>query len=103
MSETTVLFLAITGAAVALAVSTALSFAHVARPLGRSRSAASLGSVLCPATGDVALVEIGLDLGSGELAVATCERFPTGAFECDRECFPPQVLEPMVGAWGSPA
>lgn len=92
MSETTVLLLAITGAGLTVAASAVLSLARVAPPAGRSRRAVLPASVLCPTTGDVALVEIGFDWGTGELAVASCERFPTGVFECDRECFPTQVL-----------
>jgi hypothetical protein len=54
--------------------------------------------VSCPATGDVALAKLGYDWESSELAVTSCERFPTGDFECDRECFPTRMLTPVVAA-----
>jgi len=104
MSETTVLLLGILLAGVAVTVSVALSLARVAPPASaRDHRAVLPASVLCPTTGDVALVEIGFDWATGELAVASCERFPTGAFECDRECFPTQVLTPIAAVAGSRA
>lgn len=101
MSETTVLLVAIIIATLAVTVSVALSLARVAPPApARGHHAVLPASVLCPTTGDVALVEIGFDWATGELAVASCERFRTGAFECDRECFPTQVLTPSVAGAG---
>ncbi|HEU5260843.1 MAG TPA: hypothetical protein VFU41_05385 [Gemmatimonadales bacterium] len=102
MSETSVVLLAIIIAALTVTVSVALSLARVAPPAAaREHPAVLPASVLCPTTGDVALVEIGFDWATGELAVASCERFRTGAFECDRECFPTQVLTPSVAVAGS--
>jgi hypothetical protein len=43
-------------------------------------------------TGRLARVAIGFDRDSGTLAVARCEHFPTGVFECERECFPTLML-----------
>lgn len=102
MSETTVLLLAIIIAAVAVTASVALSLARVTPPAAAREHQAGLpASVVCPTTGDLALVEIGFDWASGELAVTSCERFPTGAFECERECFPTQVLTPTLAGGAS--
>lgn len=104
MSETTVLLLGILLVGLAVTVSVALSLARVAPSApARDHPAVLPASVLCPTTGDVALVEIGFDWATGELAVASCERFRTGAFECDRECLSTQVLTPGVALAGSPA
>ena len=99
MSETIPLVLMILIAAVAMVVSVALSLARATAPAvgRRGRNVLPVG-VSCPATGDVALAKLGYDWGSGELAVTSCERFPTGDFECDRECFPTRMLTPVVAA-----
>lgn len=99
MSETIVLVLMILIAAVAMAVSVALSLARGTSPAaGRPARRVVPVSVSCPATGDLALAQLGYDWGTGELAVTSCERFPTGDFECDRECFPTRMLTPVLAA-----
>lgn len=99
MSETIPLVLMILIAAVTVVVSVALSLARATAPAAgrRGRSVLPVG-VSCPATGDVALAKLAFDWGSGELAVTSCDRFPTGDFECDRECFPTRMLTPVVAA-----
>ncbi|HXL34632.1 MAG TPA: hypothetical protein VN953_06905 [Gemmatimonadales bacterium] len=99
MSETVVLVLTILIAAAAMLVSVALSLARGTAPAAGRRGRSVLPmSVPCPATGDVAQAKLGYDWASGELAVTSCERFPTGDFECDRECFPTRRLTPVVAA-----
>lgn len=99
MSETTVLLLGIIVVGLAVGLSVVLSLARVAPPAAAGGSGAVLPvSVHCPATGDVALADIGYDWGTGELAVVSCERFWAGEFECDRECFPTRVLVPAATA-----
>ncbi len=99
MSETIVLVLMILIAAVAMVVSVALSLARGTAPAAGRRGRSVLPvAVSCPATGDVALAKLGYNWGSGELAVTSCERFPTGDFECDRECFPTRRLVLAVAA-----
>jgi hypothetical protein len=97
MGETILLVLLILIAAVAVVVSVALSLARATAPAGgrRGRSELPVG-VSCSATGDVALAKLGYDWESSELAVTSCERFPTGDFECDRECFPTRMLTLVV-------
>ena len=98
MSETTVLLLAIIITGAGLTVSAALSLAGVRPTTPRQAPRLLPVSVLCPATNDVALAKVGFDWNTGALALASCERFPTGAFECDRECFPTRILTPNRGA-----
>lgn len=99
MSETILLVLMILIAAVTMAVSVALSLSRGTPPAAGRRTQRVLPvGVSCPATGDVALAKLGYDWESGELAVKSCERFPTGEFECDRECFPTRMLTPVVAA-----
>ncbi len=94
MSETTVLLLAILIAAAVMALSTALSLAGVAPRTTRKHVSVLPVSVLCPETNDVAFAQLGYDWDTGRLGLTSCERFPTGAFECDRECLPTRILTP---------
>jgi hypothetical protein len=99
MSETIVLVLMILIAAVAMAASVALSLARGTPPAAsRPKRIALPVGLSCPATGDVALAKLGYDWGTGQLAVTSCERFPTGDFDCERECFPTRMLTPVVAA-----
>ena len=91
MTETAVLLLAIAVAGLVVAVSVGVSLVGVTPP-GPDRRRALPAHVLCPMTGRLARVAIGFDRDSGTLAVARCEHFPTGVFECERECFPTLML-----------
>ncbi len=97
MNETAVLLLALVVASVAVIVSVALSLARVTPP-GSGRQRALPAHVLCPRTGNLARVEIGLHAESGRLSVMRCQHFPDGVFECDRECFPTLILTPLLEA-----
>lgn len=44
--------------------------------------------VLCPATGGTALVRLAINVANPACVVVGCDRFPDGALQCDRECFP---------------
>lgn len=100
MNETIVVPLAIVVVALAMGLSVVMSLTRAAPPAAAVRIPGVLPvSVLCPATGDVTLADMGFDWATAELAIASCERFPTGEFDCDRECCPTQVLVP-TGAVG---
>jgi|GEM_PF-1939305 hypothetical protein len=101
MTETAVLLLAIAAASLAVAVSVGVSLARIAPPAPPARPGpdarrALPAHVLCPMTGGLARVEIGFDRDTGKLAVARCEHFPSGVFECERECFPTLMLTPLA-------
>jgi len=98
--ETLVLLLAITAATVAALVAVALSLARVGSPADRQTRLLP-ARVLCPATGTVARVDLGLDRDGARLGVARCEHAPDGVFTCERECFPTLVLEPLSFAGAS--
>jgi hypothetical protein len=99
MTETAVLLLAIAVAGLVVALSVGVSLAGVAPPESDRRRPLP-AHVLCPMTGRLARVVIGFDRDSGQLAVARCEHFPTGVFECERECFPTLMLTPLAIAPG---
>lgn len=94
MMETIVLLVAIAAASVAALLSVAFSLARVGAPLG-GRNRALPARVLCPATGSVARVELGIDREGARLSVGWCEHAPDGVFTCERECFPTLVLAPL--------
>ena len=44
--------------------------------------------VLCPASGGDAVVRLAISVAQPACVVVGCERFPDGALQCNRECFP---------------
>ncbi|PYO97341.1 MAG: hypothetical protein DMD60_07315 [Gemmatimonadetes bacterium] len=44
--------------------------------------------VVCPLLGVAAAVRVAVSLANPAFVVVSCERFPDGACECDRACFP---------------
>ena len=94
MSDAIVLVLAILAASGALLFAVAFSLAQVGPPAEQTRRILPT-RVLCPATGSLARVEIGFEVESGRLGLARCEHFPSGVFDCERECFPTLMLSPF--------
>ena len=64
-----------------------VSFRSTTTPEAAGEPPGVLVRIPCPATGAPARVRIGKDRSLGTLAVLWCERFPTGAIDCDRACF----------------
>ncbi len=44
--------------------------------------------VLCPESGQPAGVRVAISVANPAFVVLSCERFPDGAYQCDRACFP---------------
>jgi len=44
--------------------------------------------VVCPLSGEAAVVRVAIRVANPAFIVVSCERFPDGACECDRACFP---------------
>ena len=44
--------------------------------------------VLCPELGEPAVVRVAMSVAHPAFVVLSCERFPDGACQCDRACFP---------------
>ena len=44
--------------------------------------------VLCPELGGPAVVRVAMSVADPAFVVLSCERFPDGACQCDRACFP---------------
>ncbi len=43
---------------------------------------------LCPESGGPAVVRVAISVANPAVVVLACERFPDGACQCDRACFP---------------
>ena len=48
--------------------------------------------VQCPALGGSAVVRVATSVANPALVVLSCERFPDGAPQCDRACFPLDLM-----------
>ena len=44
--------------------------------------------VVCPLSGEAAVVRVAIRVANPAFIVVSCERFPDGACDCDRACFP---------------
>ncbi len=44
--------------------------------------------VLCPESGQPAVARVAINVANPAFVVLSCERFPDGACQCDRACFP---------------
>lgn len=47
---------------------------------------------LCPELGGAVVVRVAASVADPALVVVSCERFPDGAPQCDRACFPLDFL-----------
>ena len=47
---------------------------------------------LCPVLGGSVVVRVATSVADPALVVVSCERFPDGAPQCDRACFPLDFL-----------
>lgn len=87
MSPATFIAVAIVIAGFVVILAVAVALAHTEPPASGGEAVASVPlKLLCPVTGDVTRVEVGFDPLARRLALVRCERFPTGAVECDRAC-----------------
>lgn len=91
--------MSIIGVAVALFATVALCGAVIASL--RGTSAPRVGyeppegvpvRVLCPASGGAAVVRLAISVAKPACVVVACDRFPNGVFQCDRECFPLDLM-----------
>jgi hypothetical protein len=47
---------------------------------------------LCPVLGGSVVVQVATSVAAPALVVLSCERFPDGAPQCDRACFPLDLM-----------
>lgn len=92
MTESAFLLLGILLVGGVLTALTAVALARVRAPAPRrvqpdAKPAAVAAQVLCPETGRLAGVDIGVEPMTHHLEVLWCERFPDGVVTCERDCF----------------
>jgi len=89
MSLTVLVPVALLCATTALSAAAAWSLSETASPrVGYEPPEGVPVRVVCPVSGGAALVQVAISIANPAFVVLSCERFPDGACECDRACFP---------------